>query len=98
MDLRPSERLRLRIEQGKYRKDRFAMLPQNSWNCRATGVASPNLGFGWTKYGNPSATRVIDTRKRTLGAHLNIRVRRRCCEGAYASARSTSRSGRTGRP
>lgn len=75
MDLRPSERLRLRIEQGKYRKDRFAMLPQNSWNCRATGVASPNLGFGWTKYGNPSATRVIDTRKRTLGAHLNIRVK-----------------------
>jgi integrase/recombinase XerD len=36
-----SERLLLRIEQGKGRKDRFAMLPQDCWTCCAPGIASP---------------------------------------------------------
>jgi len=41
-----SERMLLRIEQGKGRKDRFAMLPRCCWSCCAIGIASPGPQSG----------------------------------------------------
>ena len=40
------ERLLLRIEQGKGRKDRFAMLSPGCWTCCATGIGSPGRRSG----------------------------------------------------
>jgi len=44
-----SERLLLRIEQGKGRKDRFAMLSPRLLDCCATGIGSPGRRSGCSR-------------------------------------------------
>ena len=45
-----SKRMMLRVEQGKGRKDRFAMLsPGSCWSCYATGGASRARRYGCSR-------------------------------------------------
>jgi integrase/recombinase XerD len=50
-----SKRMMLGVEQGKGRKDRFAMLSHSCWNCCATGGASrgPRCGSSFWKRAFP---------------------------------------------